>query len=100
MSSKQQGLEQINTEIQKALSLITTEEADEIIGSPPPDEYKPIIQGVQAIMGLHWVAMRRHGLRQTKRSLDLAAKSMTMMLNLTHYVYALGIRQGRDGAQP
>jgi len=95
MSSKQQTLEQVNTMIQKALDLIATEEADKVIGSPPPDEYKPIIQGVQAIMGLNWSIMRQHGLRQTKRSLDLAAKSMTMMLSLVHYAYALGIREGR-----
>jgi len=87
--------EQYNA-VAAGLALLTTDEADKIIGVATT-EYGMLIRAVEAECGL-WFALssQRHGLRRNKGSQKTMAQAMTVLYQLLHFAYALGIRRGRN----
>jgi hypothetical protein len=90
-------VEDLRSQVEKALQLLDTETADAIIGSET-EEYQTLIQGGQSLGTMLWAMMKQHGLRQNGRSLKHQAQFMAMLLTLIHYAYALGMRRGREEA--
>lgn len=89
-------LDDLVAKIRTAQGLIGSEEADDAIGTPD-DKYKALIQAAQAAMAMNWAAMKSHGVRQNQTSLQMSAQSMTIVLDLVHKAYALGMRRGASG---
>ncbi len=92
------SLTELNKRVEMALSLLTGEEADALIGKDAQDEYNALIQGASAVVAMDWAAAKRFGLRQTGASLKQRALVLTIVLCLIQYAYALGIRRGRSTA--
>lgn len=87
---------ELSEQAQAALKLLDQETADGIIGEKTA-EYDTLIQGANAVMAMAWAANKTHGLRQTPASLTAGAQTLSMVLTLVHYAYALGVRRGREG---
>lgn len=86
---------ELSEQAQAALKLLDQETADRIIGEKTP-EYDTLIQGVNAVIAMAWAVNKTHGLRTTPGSLKAGAQTLSMVLTLVHYAYALGVRRGRD----
>lgn len=84
--------------IRAAQGLIDSEGADALIGEPG-EEYRALIQATQAAMTMSWAAMKAHGARETATSLQMSAQSMTIVLDLVHKAFALGVRDGQGRAE-
>lgn len=85
---------ELSEQAQAALRLLDQETADGIIGEKTA-EYDTLIQGASAVMAMAWAVNKTHGLRQTPASLKAGAQTLSMVLTLVHYAYALGVRRGR-----
>ena len=90
-------LDEAQRNAEQALALLTSEQADEIIGSPQPDEYKTLLAGMTGIYNMLWTMAVNSGMKQKGAALRMGSQAMTVMLTLVHYAYALGIRRGREG---
>lgn len=86
-------LTSLTATVTKALSLMDTDTADVIIGEPS-DEYNMLIKAVDALSRMDFLRSVNGGMRNTKRNRKMAAQSMTVVLQLIHYAYALGKRAG------
>lgn len=93
------AVKELGSKVQAALKLFTMEQADQIIGKKPGPGYKELVQGMSAQHTFFWEVMRRHGLKSDKESQSILGKHMTIVLAMLHYAYALGIKQGREGAK-
>jgi len=104
-----QELEQLGAEVQAALKLLDSSTADAIItgansagtgaaanGDKQPEEYGELIRGTKAAMGMYWAACKSHGLRESPTSLRYGAQTLSILLTLVHYAYALGLQRGRE----
>ena len=91
------SIQELAVTVEAALALLDSQTADEIIGEPD-DAYRALIQGVRAAVAIEWSAAKMHGLRQTPNMLRYGAQTLTMLLTLVHYAYALGIKRGREEA--
>jgi len=95
-----QELEQLGAEVQAALKLLDSGTADAIIsaanGDKQPEEYGELIRGTKAAMGMYWAACKSHGLRESPTSLRYGAQTLSILLTLVHYAYALGLQRGRE----
>ena len=78
-----------------ALKLLTTDEADGIIGEPQPDEYGVLIRGMKGTYQMLWAVAVRNGLRPTKQTQRMGSQLLMVMVTIVHYAYAAGIRRGR-----
>ena len=92
------ALEKQNAAITAALTLLTTDEADAIIGEPG-DEYRALIQGAEAVPQLLWALALKNGVRKKQSVLEMWAQGQMMLLQLVHDAYALGVRRGRGEGQ-
>jgi len=54
-----------------------------------------LVRGVQGVYHMLWMMAKGNGMKETKASLKMGAQAMVMLLQLVHYAYALGIRQGK-----
>jgi len=90
-------LERARTEVEQALALCDSETADGIIGTPPPEEYGTLVQGVKAVYHMLWMMAKANGLKQNQTTFRMGAQAMLMLATIVHYAYALGIRRGRAG---
>ena len=88
-------LEALRAEADAALHLLESEEADAIIGEQTP-EFRQLIRGANALMGLSVAAMRSHGLRENAMTLKTEAQTLLMVAQLIHRAYALGIQRERE----
>ena len=88
------NLEDELEKVQKALSLLGSESADEIVGDCP-EEWEVLIQGTKALGVMNWLVMKEDGLKETPKSLKHQAQGSAMGLTLVHYAFALGIEHGR-----
>lgn len=91
------GLQELAAEVQAALGLLDGETADELIGEPD-EAYGALVKGVRAAVAMEWSAAKMHGMRQTPAMLKYGAQTLTILLTLVHYAYALGIKRGREEA--
>ena len=97
MKSKEKiQLDALSAQVQAALKLLDTEAADALIGERTED-YDTLIQGANALMALDWSMKKTQGLRETQQSLKAGAQTMTMVLQLVHFAYALGVKRGKGG---
>ena len=87
-------LKGVTKRIEAALKLLTSEQADAIIGAPG-SEYKTLIQGAQAEQSLMWELMKRNGVKDNDKTRDILGKHMSMVLTIVHYAYALGVQKGK-----
>lgn len=94
MPSKE--LQKQQKQVELALSLLTSEAADEIIGSPQLDEYGVLVRGVQGAYHMLWMMAKVNGMRQTKAALKMGAQALSILLTIVHYAYALGLERGRN----
>jgi endo-alpha-1,4-polygalactosaminidase (GH114 family) len=91
-------LKDIGQTIQTALKLLTTEEADAIIGQPGPG-YQELLKGLQAQESLFYELMTRYGLKRSRTTEDSLRKHLALVLTLLHIAYALGVKRGREERQ-
>lgn len=91
-------LDKARAQVQQALALCDSETADDIIGSPQPEEYGILVKGVNAVYRMLWIMARSNGLRQNNATLKMGAQAMLMLATIVHYAYALGIRRGSESA--
>ena len=80
--------------ITAALTLLSPDEADAIIGEPR-DEYRALIQAAEAVPQLLWALALKNGVRKKESVLEMWAQGQMMLLQLVHDAYALGVRRGR-----
>lgn len=92
---RESSIQELSVKVEAALSLLDSQTADEIIGEPDA-AYRALVQGVQAAVAIEWAAAKSHGLRQTPNMLRYGAQTLTILLTLVHYAYALGCRRGRE----
>lgn len=85
----------LRAEAEAALHLLESAEADAIIGEQTP-EFRQLIRGASALMGMSWGVMKTHGLRQTPGSLKAQSQTLVMVTMLVHQAYALGIQRERE----
>lgn len=92
---KQRGttVQTLTAQVESALRLLTSNDADAIIGERSP-EYDLLIQGVQALQGLTWALAKGNGMRETATVLRAGAQGLATLCTIVHYAYALGIRRG------
>lgn len=88
-------LKAARAQVDQALKLLDSETADAIIGSPQPDEYGALVQGVRGAYLMLWMMAKGNGLRENKLTLKMGAQALTILLTIVHYAYALGLRRGR-----
>ena len=88
-------LDRARAQVEEALALCDSETADGIIGSPPPEEYGVLVQGVKAAYQMLWMMAKANGLKQNPTTFRMGAQAMLMLATIVHYAYALGIRRGR-----
>lgn len=81
--------------VESALGLLTSSEADTIIGERSP-EYDLLIQGAQALQGLTWALAKGNGMKETVAVQRAGAQGLAALCTLVHYAYALGLRRGTD----
>ena len=91
-------LAKLSGQVEAALGLLDTETADGIIGERT-EEYDTLIQGANAVMAMNWAVMKSHGLRQSRPALKAGAQALTMVLQIVHFAYAMGLRRGRAEGQ-
>jgi len=80
--------------ITAALTIISPDEADAIIGEAG-DEYRALIQAAEAVPQLLWALAVKNGVRKKRRVLEMWTQGQMMLLQLVHDAYALGVRRGR-----
>jgi len=88
-------LQELSEQVQAGLALLDQETADAILGEET-DEHRVLIEATNAAMGMGWAAYKSHGMRETPASLRYGGQTLSMVLTLVHYAYALGVRRGRD----
>lgn len=96
MPSKKTVLNDATSQAMKALELLTSEEADALIGSPQPEEYGKLVKGVQGIYQMLIMMAVNNGMRQSRTTLDMGGQGLITLLTLIHYAYALGVRRGME----
>lgn len=89
-------LEKQTNAITAALTLLTPDEADAIIGEPG-DEYRALIQGAEAVSQLLWALAVKNGIRKKKSVLKMWAQGQVMLLQLVHIAFAMGMRWEAEG---
>lgn len=91
---------QMHDTVAAALALLTTDEADAIIGKPGPG-YAELVKALQAESGMLFGAFTgTYGLRKNKASQKTMAQAMAVFAQLLHFAYALGKREGRRENDP
>lgn len=91
----EENVKKLCAKTDKALKLLDSETADQIIGEQT-EEYRTLIQGTEALMTFQWMVMKGYGVRQSKDALKAQAQTLAMVSTLLHYAYALGIQRGRE----
>ena len=90
-------LDRARAEVEQALALCDSETADGIIGTPQPEEYGTLVQGVKGCYHMLWMMAKANGLKQNQTTFRMGAQVMLMLATIVHYAYALGIKRGSDG---
>lgn len=90
------SLESETAKVQAALSLLTSEQADAIIGEQTP-EYRKLIRGGEALAAMVWALVQSGGAFTKEEKLEQMAQAQAVLLTLVHYAYALGMRRGKQG---
>jgi len=93
-------LNEARAQVAQALQLCDSETADEIVGSPQPDEYGVLVRGVRAGYHMLWMMALGNGMQKNTKTLKMGAQMLSILLTLIHYAYALGVRQGRERGPP
>jgi len=89
-------LEEHNTRLQEALSLIGPDEADAIIGESTP-EHKALLLGAESLAMMNWWMATGNGMEKNDKTLKMHAQCYAVLLQLIHNAFALGMRAGREG---
>ena len=100
MPNANEELKQAQGQVEQALKLCDSETADGIIGSPQPDEYGTLVQGVHAAYRMLWMMAKGNGLKENPTTLRMGAQALVILLTIIHYAYALGLRRGRESPSP
>ena len=88
-------LKELTDKFMAGLELISSEEADEIIGEAGGD-CQVLEEAMDALQKAGWMVMLRHGLRNNKQARELWAKHTIAALQLVHNAYALGKKSGME----
>lgn len=91
-----QELQALVDQVQAGQQILSSEEADELIGTTD-EAYRALIQATRAQMTMGWMMAKSQGARSTSASLRMQAQGMVVMLDLVHKAYAAGVRRGREG---
>lgn len=100
MTQKKPNLVQdMQSEVQKALDLLDSEGADALISNATssgqePDEHKVLLNATKSLMGMVWALAKGNGMRETPQVMKMGAQALVTMMTLVHYAYALGVRKG------
>jgi hypothetical protein len=89
------SLGEMTAEVERALSLLDSKMADDIIGEPF-ENYGVLIKATRSAMTMLWAMMKTFGLAQSDKSLRQFSQAMIVILTLVHYAYALGVKRGRE----
>ncbi len=88
-------LERHNKRLQRALRLVTPEEADRIIGESTR-ELKQLHRGAESLAMMNWWMATGNGMKKNDDTMKMQAQSQAVLLQLVHNAYALGVKAGRD----
>ena len=91
-------LSEARAQVEEALQLCDSETADEIVGSPNPDEYGVLVRGVRAGYQMLWMMAVSNGMKKNTATLKMGAQMLSILLTIVHYAFALGVRRGRESA--
>ena len=91
-------LAEAQAQVERALQLCDSETADEIVGSPNPDEYGVLVRGVRAGYQMLWMMAVSNGMKKNTATLKMGAQMLSILLTIVHYAFALGVRRGRESA--
>jgi hypothetical protein len=94
-----QNLKEAQNKTERALKLLSPEQADTIIGSPQPKEYGILIKGIEAAFHMLWMMAEANGMCQDEYTLRKGAQAQSILLTIVHYAYALGIKHGRESGK-
>ena len=90
------GPQELYDTVATGLALLTTEEADAIIGMPGL-EYGMLLEAMQAECALLLAVLVPARLRRrSNKHAKNMAKAITVFAQLLHFAYALGIRKGEE----
>lgn len=84
---------EMQKKVEKALALLDSETADEIIGQAP-EEYRILIQAMDGAHGMFWVMAVTNGMEDSEDTRRMAGQGKMAMLTILHYAYALGVKHG------
>jgi len=87
----------LGAKVFEALKLLTTEQADALIGEAP-EQHGILIAAVQEEMGLLYALLcKRAGLRNNKRNQRLMSQAQLVLMQLVHFAFALGVSHAGKG---
>lgn len=86
---------EMQEKVEKALTLLDSETADEMIGKAP-EEYRTLIQGLDGAHGMMWVMAVSNGMEDNEDTRRMAGQGKMAMLTILHYAFALGVRHGEQ----
>lgn len=89
--------EKLEKDVQAALDLLSTEEADAIIiVADGREQIDQIMDAVGSAMTMLWTLVRQLGVKVTPEATRPFSQATLVLLSLIHRTYALGIRRGRE----
>jgi len=88
-------LEALEEKVQAALKVMTSEEAEGIIGEKPPI-LSTLLDGVTASVGMLWSTALASGARKKPKTLRMWGASQVVLATLVLYAFAAGMRMGRE----
>jgi len=84
--------------IERALILVSREQADVLI-EEPSQEYVAVIQAGKALAEMLWAMARANGTVENENTLRMMAQGEAILLALLHNAWALGVKQERGRAK-
>lgn len=81
--------------VERALALLDSETADEIIGQAD-EAYKALIQGMDGAHDMMFLMALTNGMKNTQKVRNMAGQGKLAMVTLVHYAYALGVKKGKE----
>jgi len=90
-------LQRARLEVETALSLLTPDVAEAVVGADA-EGFGELIAGSKSVIGLMWAMLKQQGARETPATLKVVAQAIVMEAQIVNYAYAMGKRARDDSA--
>lgn len=84
-------LDEAEEQMLDGLRVMTSEEAEAIIGAKPV-VLDTLLNGIKGATNLNFAAMRANGARRTAKVIELVSKNQVVLMTLLLYAFAAGMR--------